>query len=114
MRKFITSIAVIAMAAAMMTGCGSADKKTTTAASTKAEVQTEAKTEAKTEKATEKATERLPRRQLRLRPRLSLRQLPARQHLRRHLLRLRAQAQQTNFLLLQIKNNEKGSFGNIS
>ncbi len=54
MRKFITSIAVIAMAAAMMTGCGSADKKTTTAASTKAEVQTEAKTEAKTEKATEK------------------------------------------------------------
>ena len=32
MRKFITSIAVIAMAAAMMTGCGSADKKTTTAA----------------------------------------------------------------------------------
>ena len=28
MRKFITSIAVIAMAAAMMTGCGSADKKT--------------------------------------------------------------------------------------
>lgn len=57
MRKFITSIAVIAMAAAMMTGCGSADKKTITAASTKAEVQTEAKTEAKTEKATEKATE---------------------------------------------------------
>ena len=54
MRKFITSIAVIAMAAAMMTGCGSADKKTTTAASTKAEVQTEAKTEAKTEKETEK------------------------------------------------------------
>ena len=42
MRKFITSIAVIAMAAAMMTGCGKTDKKTTTAASTKAEVQTEA------------------------------------------------------------------------
>lgn len=36
MRKFITSIAVIAMAAAMMTGCGSADKKTTTAASSEA------------------------------------------------------------------------------
>ena len=104
MRKFITSIAVIAMAAAMMTGCGSADKKTTTAASTKAEVQ----------RLPRRQLKRLPRRQLRLRPRLSLRQLPARQHLRRHLLRLRAQAQQTNFLLLQIKNNEKGSFGNIS
>lgn len=55
MRKFITSIAVIAMAAAMMTGCGSADKKTTTAASTKAEVQTEAKTEAKSEAASSEA-----------------------------------------------------------
>ncbi len=53
MRKFITSIAVIAMAAAMMTGCGSADKKTTTAASTKAEVQTEAKTEKASEKGPE-------------------------------------------------------------
>lgn len=57
MRKFITSIAVIAMAAAMMTGCGSADKKTTTAASTKAEVQTEAKTEAaSSEAASEEAS----------------------------------------------------------
>lgn len=57
MRKFITSIAVIAMAAAMMTGCGSADKKTTTAASTKAEVQTEAKSEAaSSEAASEEAS----------------------------------------------------------
>lgn len=58
MRKVITAMATVSVAAMMLAGCTNSDKKTTTAAATTQETTTEAKTEVKTteEKTTEEKT----------------------------------------------------------